>query len=106
MFVLGEERDIVRLRTNIRREQVYMYRLRLPPQDLRRRLLDYVRRIEILADQPAWYNSVTSNCTTNLFGSSCVSGGWRNQQFDQRTQQRFAPLSYIVNELEEPQVKG
>src|SRR5208337_4242784 len=39
-------------------------------------------------------------------GSSCVSGGWRDQQFDQRAQQRFAPLSYIVNELEEPQVKG
>ena len=32
MFVLGDERDIVRLRTNIRREQVYMYRLRMPPQ--------------------------------------------------------------------------
>ena len=30
MFVLGDERDIVRLRTNIRRERVYMYRLRLP----------------------------------------------------------------------------
>jgi hypothetical protein len=67
MFVLGDERDIVRLRTNIRREQVYMYRLSLPPQDLRRRLLDYVKRIEMLAAQPDWYNSVTSNCTTNLF---------------------------------------
>ena len=30
MFVLGDERDIVRLRTNIRRDRVYMYRLRLP----------------------------------------------------------------------------
>ena len=67
MFVLGDERDIVRLRTNVRSEDVYMYRLLLPPQDLRRRLLDYVSRIEILAAQPEWYNSVTSNCTTNLF---------------------------------------
>ena len=67
MFVLGDERDIVRLRTNIRRERVYMYRLRMPPQNLRRLLLDYVRRVEMLAAQPHWYNSVTSNCTTNLF---------------------------------------
>jgi hypothetical protein len=67
MFVLGDERDIVRLRTNIRRERVYMYRLRFPPQNLRRLLLDYVRRIELLAAQPHWYNTVTSNCTTNLF---------------------------------------
>src|SRR5208337_806218 len=38
-------------------------------------------------------------------GSSCVSGGWREQQFNQRTQQCFAPFSNIVNELKEPQVK-
>src|SRR5271167_4647859 len=41
----------------------------------------------------------------NLVGSSCVSGGWREQQFNQRTQQCFAPFSNIVNELKEPQVK-
>ncbi|HVC93120.1 MAG TPA: DUF4105 domain-containing protein [Pirellulales bacterium] len=67
IFVLGDERDFVRVRTNIRRERVYMYRLRLPPQHLRRLILDYVRRVEMLATQPGWYNSVTSNCTTNLF---------------------------------------
>jgi hypothetical protein len=76
MFVLGDERDIVRLRTNIRREQVYMYRLRLPPQDLRRRLLDFVTRIEMLAAQPNWYNSVTSNCTTNLFYNRRANVPW------------------------------
>jgi hypothetical protein len=39
-------------------------------------------------------------------GSSRVSGGWLDQQLNQRTQQRFAPFSNVVNELEEPQVKG
>jgi hypothetical protein len=67
MFVFGDERDIVRLRTNVRREQVYMYRLRMPPDHLRRLLLDYVTRLKRLAAQPEWYNSITSNCTTNLF---------------------------------------
>ena len=76
MFVLGDERDILRLRTNIRRERVYMYRLRLPPQNLRQLLLDYVRRIEMLAIQPHWYNSVTSNCTTNLFFQGHANVPW------------------------------
>lgn len=67
MFILGDERDIIRLRTNVRRERVYMYRLRMPLPDVRRLLLDYVNRIEMLATQPAWYNSFSSNCTTNLF---------------------------------------
>ena len=75
-FVLGDERDIVRLRTNIRREQVYMYRVRLGPQQLRRLVLDYVTRIETLAAQPAWYNSVASNCTTNLFYHNRVPVPW------------------------------
>jgi hypothetical protein len=30
-------------------------------------LLDYVARVEMLAARPEWYNSVGSNCTTNLF---------------------------------------
>ena len=76
MFVLGDERDIVRLRTNIRRERVYMYRLRMPPQRMQRLLLDYVSRVEKLATQPAWYNSVTSNCTTNLFYRGHASAPW------------------------------
>jgi hypothetical protein len=76
MFVLGDERDIVRLRTNIRRERVYMYRLRMPRQRLRRLLLDYISRVEKLATQPAWYNSVTSNCTTNLFYRGHASVPW------------------------------
>nr|AUN37396.1 putative membrane protein [uncultured bacterium] len=67
MIVLGDERDIVRLRTNVRRERVYMYRVHLPPEHLRRLVLDYLQRAESLAARPRWYNSVTSNCTTNLF---------------------------------------
>jgi hypothetical protein len=67
MFVFGDERDIVRLRTNVRREQVYMYRLRMPPENVRRLLLDYVTRLGRLAEKPEWYNSIFSNCTTNLF---------------------------------------
>lgn len=67
MIVLGDERDIVRLRTNVRRERVYMYRVRLPPEHLRWLVLHYLQRAESLATRPEWYNSVTSNCTTNLF---------------------------------------
>ncbi len=35
MFVLGDERDIVRLRTNVCPEQIYMYRLRMTVTDTR-----------------------------------------------------------------------
>ena len=76
IFVLGDERDIIRLRTNIRRDRVYMYRLRLPSEHLRRLLLDYVSRVERLAAEPAWYNSLSSNCTTNLFYQGRARAPW------------------------------
>jgi len=67
IYVIGDERDLVRLRTNIRREEVYLYRVRTPPAKIRRFLLECLRRAESLAVQPEWYNAFTSNCTTNLF---------------------------------------
>ena len=76
LFVFGDERDIIRLRTNIRRDRVYMYRLRLPPEHLRRLILDYVSRVERLAAEPAWYNSLSSNCTTNLFYQGRARAPW------------------------------
>lgn len=76
MFVLGDERDLVRLRTNVRRERVFLYRLRLTPQHLYRLLLDYVERVEKLAIRPAWYHSITSNCTTNLFYQRHANVPW------------------------------
>jgi hypothetical protein len=66
-FVLGDEHDIVRLRTTVRRERVYRYRVPMTPEKLRRLIEDYLGRAQRLAARPEWYNSVTSNCTTNLF---------------------------------------
>jgi hypothetical protein len=67
IFVIGDERDIVHLRTNIRRERVYLYRVRKSRQELRQLLEYYLARAAKLQQRPEWYNSVMSNCTTNLF---------------------------------------
>jgi hypothetical protein len=67
IFVLGDQRDIIRLRTNIRRERVYLYRVRMLRQEVRQLLVDYLARVARLEERPEWYNSIVSNCTTNLF---------------------------------------
>jgi hypothetical protein len=66
-YVIADERDLIRLRTNYRREDVYLYHL-IPatPEKARELFLDYVRGANKLHDQPQWYNAVTSNCTTNI----------------------------------------
>jgi hypothetical protein len=65
-YVVADERDVIRLRTNFRGEHVWLYRLRTPPERAKALLLDYVESINHLADWPEWYNALTDNCTTSI----------------------------------------
>lgn len=68
VYVVGDERDLIRVRTNYRnpREQAYIYRTRLPRVNQRKLFLDYIRGMNKLARQPAWYNTLSDNCTTGV----------------------------------------
>jgi len=65
-YVVADERDLIRLRTNYRGERTYLYRMRMPPEQARAILLDYLREVNYLAEQPRWYNALTHNCTTTI----------------------------------------
>jgi hypothetical protein len=60
----ADERDVIRLRTNVRGEDDYLYRLRLPPAAMRSLFLAYVEQANRLVRAPRFYNTVTVNCTT------------------------------------------
>ncbi len=67
VLVAADERDIIRTRSNARGEDVHLYRLHIPPEALRRMFLGYVVQADALQQRPAFYNSLTSNCTTVIF---------------------------------------
>lgn len=67
ILVAADERDIVRVRSNIRGEQVYLYRLNVPQQDLRLMFLNYTNEANTLANKAVFYNTLTSNCTTIVY---------------------------------------
>ena len=67
VIVAADERDVVGVRTNIRGEDVQLYRLRTPPEAARKLLLEYVADANALSTSPAFYNSITTNCTTTIF---------------------------------------
>jgi hypothetical protein len=66
IYIFADERDLVRLRTNFRHEDVYLYRTNIKPAGARGILLEYVRHANELAKQPEFYNALTSNCVTNV----------------------------------------
>lgn len=65
-YVAADERDVIALRANRRGEQVFLYRLRTPPETARRLLLSYADAMNALARTPRWYNAATQNCTTTI----------------------------------------
>ena len=67
VMIASDERDIVRTRSNVRREDVYLYRLRATPAQLRDLFRAYLQRAAQLRRQPEFYNTLTSNCTTIVF---------------------------------------
>ena len=67
IFVAADERDVIRLRTNYRKdEEVSLYRVKVQPDVARAMFLTYVTYLNRLRDHPEWYNQVTRNCTTTL----------------------------------------
>jgi len=66
IYVVADERDCIRLRTNYRREDVYLYHTLASPAQARGRFLEYINSINELRSHPRWYNAVTHNCTTSI----------------------------------------
>jgi hypothetical protein len=65
-YVFADERDVIRLRTRYRNEDVYLYRTTVGPEQARNVLQSYVRAANALNDRPQFYNALTSNCATNV----------------------------------------
>jgi hypothetical protein len=66
IIVAADERDVVGVRSNIRGEDVQLYRMKTPPEAARKLLLEYVADANALSTTPEFYNSLTTNCTTTI----------------------------------------
>ncbi|WP_426731603.1 DUF4105 domain-containing protein [Myxococcus faecalis] len=66
VYVVGDERDLVQLRANHRRDDVYLYPVNASKERISDFFLDMVARMNALHEHPEFYNSVYNNCTTNL----------------------------------------
>jgi hypothetical protein len=74
IYVVGDERDLVRVRTNYRNEDVFLYRIRTSPEVVRRLFLVYLERINELADRPEFYHLLSNSCTINIVRYANLAG--------------------------------
>ncbi|MGE9291622.1 MAG: DUF4105 domain-containing protein [Puniceicoccales bacterium] len=82
IYVVGDERDIVHVRTDHRDEKVLLYKLSTPPAAARLLFLEYMRRINELSEQAEWYHLLKQNCTLNIVRYKNIAG--REGSFDIR----------------------
>lgn len=66
VYVIGDEHDLIGMRTNYRKNDVYVYRLRTTAEQARVMFVDVMRRTNKLINEPEYYNVVTNNCVTNV----------------------------------------
>jgi len=109
VYLATTERDSVRLRTNVRGEDVRLYRLATPPEQARALLIEYASQATALAAQPKFYNSITANCATVVFkivraAGSTLPFDWRlvvngflpGYLYDHRAVVTTMPLSELM----------
>ncbi|MDZ7853166.1 MAG: DUF4105 domain-containing protein [Halomonas sp.] len=66
-IIAADERDAVRLRSNVRGERVTLYHVTLSPDARRELLLALVAAANDLEREPRFYHTITANCTTLVF---------------------------------------
>ncbi len=66
IYVVGTERDLIGRRSHIREEEVYVYPGETTPEKSRELLVDMLDQVQALYEEPAFYNSITNQCTTKL----------------------------------------
>lgn len=66
MYVIADEKDAIKLRTNYRKDLVYLYPAKTTKEKTKALFLDMIKRANELRDTPEFYNSITNTCTTNI----------------------------------------
>jgi len=66
IYIVADERDVIRVRTNYRKEDIYLYRTTISPAQARERFLEYIDSLNVPRNKPRWYNAITTNCTTSI----------------------------------------
>tara|TARA_Y100000310_G_scaffold153901_1_gene153458 strand:- start:22601 stop:23428 length:828 start_codon:yes stop_codon:yes gene_type:complete len=65
-YVFGDERDLIKLRTNYRKDNVYLLPIKGDNEKFKLVFMDMVKRTNKLKEDPEFYNTLTSSCTTNI----------------------------------------
>jgi hypothetical protein len=111
IYVVADETDVIRLRTSVRqREDVYLYRLNVTPEQARGRFMDYITALNQLHERPRWYNAATTNCTTSIRtqhdASKRAPWDWRILVNGKADEMMFERGAFVTGGLSFPELRA
>lgn len=65
-YVVATEEDVIKLRTNFRKNSVILYPIKASQEDIAGVFRSMLIRSEKLAKEPEFYNTIFNNCTTSI----------------------------------------
>ncbi len=66
MYVWADEKDVIDLRINHRKDQVFLYPMKAGPEKTKELFLSIIDRTNKIYTQPEFYNTLFNTCTTNI----------------------------------------
>ena len=66
VYVIADERDVIKLRSNYRRDKVYVYPVTTSRENMRKLFVSMLNRANKLATEPEFYNTLVNTCTTSI----------------------------------------
>jgi len=66
MYVIGSEFDLIRQRSEFRKNKVYLYPLKIEKEKVKEIFLSMIKRVNRLKEKPEFYNTFTNACAINI----------------------------------------
>lgn len=77
VLVAAEERDVIGIRSHVRKQPVYLYQIDLPQNIVERLFRQLMARINQIHGEPEFYHTITDNCTTSILRYAERLPAWR-----------------------------
>lgn len=66
MYVIADENDAIKLRSNYRKDKVYIYPIKISKTKNQALFLHMINKANKLKEKPEYYNTITNTCATNI----------------------------------------
>lgn len=66
MYVVADEKDVIKLRSNFRKDKVYLYPIKITKGISQALFLEILNKVNELKNKPEFYNTITNTCSTNI----------------------------------------